>query len=73
VSDEEQYVEAAEKDRLDREEVTHDDAFRLRPKELTPAETGTTRAESKLARTSSPMLVAETMKPSLRSSPQIRR
>ena len=39
----EEHVEAAEKDRLDREEVTGDDACRLRAQELAPAETGATR------------------------------
>lgn len=61
--DEEEHVEAAKQDRLNGEEVTGDDAGRLRLQELTPARPASSRR----------MLVAETMKPSLSSSPQIRR
>jgi hypothetical protein len=74
VSDEEEHVEAAQKDRLDREEVTGDDACRLRAQELAPAETGATRRRLQAgASEQPPALVAETMKPSFASSPQIRR
>jgi hypothetical protein len=43
VLDEEEHVQAAEQDRLDREEVAGDDAGRLRPQELAPAGAGPTR------------------------------
>src|SRR5436190_23742372 len=41
--DEEEHVEATQQDRLDGEEVTGDDAGRLRPRELAPARADATR------------------------------
>src|SRR5436190_8739304 len=72
--DEEEHIEATQQDRLDGEEVTSDDARRCdrrNSRQLGPPRRG---AGSRPARASSRrMLVAETMKPSLRNSPQIRR
>jgi hypothetical protein len=41
--DEEEHVEAAQQDRLNREEVTRDDAARLRAQELAPARAAAAR------------------------------
>src|SRR5204863_5746267 len=41
--DEEEHIEATQQDRLDGEEVTSDDARRLRPQELAPARAAATR------------------------------
>src|SRR6266540_2658135 len=41
--DEEEHVEAAQQDRLNREEVTRDDAARLRAQELAPTRAAATR------------------------------
>jgi hypothetical protein len=72
--DEEQHVEPAQKHRLDGEEIAGDDARRLRPQELEPARPLRRGAGSSFAWASSRrMLVGDTRKPSLTSSPQIRR
>ena len=72
VRDEEQHVVAAQEHALDGEEVAGDDARRLGAQELAP--TRTCRAGPSPPRTSSRRtVVGDTRKPSLASSPPIRR
>ena len=75
VGDEEQDVVAAQEHALDGEEVAGDDARRLRAQELAPARTRSPRRRLQLrrGRAADGCVVGETRKPSLASSPQIRR
>jgi hypothetical protein len=69
-----EHIEAAQQDRLDGEEIARDDARRLRAQKLAPSRAAATQRRLETARViSRRILVAETTKPSLRGSPQIRR
>src|SRR5262245_2427619 len=69
----EQHAEAAERDRLDGEEIARQRGGRLLAQERPPAQLGTPRRRlTTSAREHSPNVLADTEKPSFSSSPAIR-